>query len=289
MRRRGDLLVGRPPPDLFGDHGLAQTPRIFDRRSQHQCVAVVRPREPFHDAQLIAVLRVPPCDTGCHSRRLDDQRVTFETSHGVTEPAGRTGRSRATIEVDRAYRFPFAVAEIDPIVTDPADLQLMRRKHLLRESPRLTAKEPRIVRRIERYVSELPRSFADADNYRFDTSRPLPGVEGTGVCRWRDRRATRSAARCPRPCRKRSRTSPPRWLAIAPHPLEFRRYARRRGWRRRLRAGDGKDSEQDRCESHIAIPNRGERCRARRPAGIQPCILRHPPRDCCSESTLRER
>ena len=31
-----DLLVGRPPPDLLGDHGLAQTPRIFDRRSQHQ-------------------------------------------------------------------------------------------------------------------------------------------------------------------------------------------------------------------------------------------------------------
>src|SRR4030095_9938577 len=72
-------------------------------------------------------------------------------SDGVAQAAGRgIGRARASIDIDRSDCLPFAVAQFDAIVTSAPDLELVWRKHLLRQSPRLATEKAGIVGWIER-------------------------------------------------------------------------------------------------------------------------------------------
>src|SRR5262249_34177658 len=125
--------------DLLDDDGLLQAPRILDGRGEEQRVALGRLREAFDHSQLVAVFAAPPGLILRDAGGFDDERLALPSSRRESEPGWwRIGRAFPAVQVHGAPRVPFAVVELDTIAAAPPDFELMRRDHLLRQTPGLT-------------------------------------------------------------------------------------------------------------------------------------------------------
>src|SRR5437867_758708 len=151
-----DITCSSPPPDFLQAHWFLQRRWVFYCCGELQGICLFRAGIAFYDVELIAVAdgsgQVRQTrDVSRNTGGLNNQRLAVPSPHGMTQCArSLICGDFAAVQKDCPPRIPFAVSEFESVSATLSDLELVWRKHLTGQAPRLTTKKPRIVRRVER-------------------------------------------------------------------------------------------------------------------------------------------